>query len=157
MPPPVFLDPARIDTSTLVLDPAAIDALIPHRYEFRLVDGVVYAEKQVGVYAGYHDIRPDAFWVRGHIPGRPIFPGVLMIEVAAQLSSIMYRYYFPGNNFIGFTGVENVRFRGVMQPPARLLMVGKMVEAKPRRMICDCQGFAADQMVFEGRIIGMPV
>lgn len=157
MPPPVILDPAQIDLAQVVMDKGQINAAIPHRFEFSLVDAVVYVDQSSGTYAGYHDVKPDAFWVRGHIPGRPLLPGVLMIECAAQLASIMYRRYFPDSGFIGFTGVDGVKFRGVVQPPARLLIIGRMVEAKPRRVICDSQGFVAGQMIFEGRITGMPV
>ncbi len=157
MPPPVILDPALIDYSQIAIDKAQIEASIPHRFEFSLIDAVICYDVNTGTYAGYHDVRTDAFWVRGHIPGRPLLPGVLMIECAAQLASIMYRRYFPGDTFIGFTGVDGVKFRGVVQPPARLLIVGKMVEAKPRRVICDSQGFVDGQMIFEGRITGMPV
>jgi 3-hydroxyacyl-[acyl-carrier-protein] dehydratase len=157
MPPPVILDPALIDFSHVVMDRAQIEATIPHRFEFLLIDAVVAADAQSGTFAAYHDVKCDAFWVRGHIPDRPLLPGVLMIECAAQLASIMYRRYFPEAGFIGFTGVDRVRFRGVVQPPARLLIVGKAVEAKRRRVICDAQGFVDGQMVFEGRITGMPV
>lgn len=157
MPPPAILDPAAIDLERVLWDRSRIDAILPHRFEFGLVDAVLLADTATGIYAGYYDATPDAWWVRGHIPGRPLLPGVLMIEIAAQLSSIMYHAFVGGNRFMGFAGVDDVKFRGVVEPPARLLVVGRSIEAKPRRMICDTQGFVNGTMVFEARITGMPI
>jgi 3-hydroxyacyl-[acyl-carrier-protein] dehydratase len=157
MPPPLILDPAQLDFSNLIADRAQIERINPHRYEFCLLDGVVFLDTQRAIYAGYHDVRSDAFWVRGHIPGRPLFPGVLMIEAAAQLASYLYRQVFPGPGFLGFVGVDAVKFRGTVTPPNRLVIIGRGRELKPRRMICESQGFVDQTMVFEAVITGMPV
>jgi 3-hydroxyacyl-[acyl-carrier-protein] dehydratase len=157
MPPPAILDPAKLDFSTLLADRAAIERVNPHRYEFALLDGVVYIDQAQGVYAGYHDVRADAFWVRGHVPGRPLLPGVLMIEAAAQLASFLYHQVFPEMGFLGFAGVDDVKFRGVVAPPCRLILVGRGLQIKPRRLICASQAFVGSTMVFEGTITGMPV
>ena len=60
---------------------------------------------------GFKDIRDDEFWVAGHIPGRPLFPGVLMIETAAQLASFYTKKFVGWKGFVGFGAVENCRFR----------------------------------------------
>ena len=157
MPPPLILDPSQLDFSNLVADRAAIEGVNPHRHEFRLLDGVVLLDTERSIYAGYHDVREDAFWVRGHIPGRPLFPGVLMIEVAAQLASYLYNCVFPGKGFLGFAGVDGVKFRGTVEPPCRFVVIGRSTQMKPRRVICQSQGFVGEAMVFEGVITGMPV
>jgi len=157
MPPPVILDPAQLDLSRILLDRKAIDGLLPHRFEFALVDAVVSIDSDTRVFAGYHDILPDAFWTRGHIPGRPLFPGVLMIEVGAQLASLLYSQFFGVGRFLGFAGVDGVKFRGTVEPTCRLVVVGKGIEVRPRRTICDVQGFVGSNMVFEARITGMPI
>ncbi len=157
MHPLAILDPTQLDCSQPLADREAIARLNPHRYEFALLDAVVLMDQEHGLFAGYHDVRPDEFWVRGHIPGRPLFPGVLMIETVAQLASYVYHVRFPSQNFLGFTGVDGVKFRGVVQPPARFLIVGRAKEMKPRRMICEMQGFVNGAMVFEGTITGMTV
>jgi len=157
MPPVPFLDPAQLDFTQLAADRAEIQRINPHRFEFALLDGVVYLDVERGLYAGYHDVHSEEFWVRGHIPGRPLFPGVLMIETAAQLASYLYHRLFPGAGFLGFTGVDNVKFRGTVAPPCRFVIVGKAIQMKPRRMICASQGFVGSTMVFEGEITGMPV
>jgi 3-hydroxyacyl-[acyl-carrier-protein] dehydratase len=157
MPPPTILDPTQLDFSKVVADRAEIQRVNPHRHEFSLIDAVVLLDEKAGIYAGYHDIRPDAFWVRGHIPGRPLFPGVLMIEASAQLASYLYHRLFPGAGFLGFTGVEAVKFRGIVEPPCRFVIIGRAKQMRPRRMICESQGFVGANLVFEGEITGMPV
>jgi 3-hydroxyacyl-[acyl-carrier-protein] dehydratase len=157
MPPPLIIDPAQLDLSNVVADREEIARVNPHRYEFALVDRVVHLDIEHSTYAGYLDLRTDAFWVRGHVPGRPLFPGVLMIECAAQLASYLYHHLLPKMGFLGFTGVDGVKFRGIVEPPCRFVVVGRGVQVKPRRMICASQGFVGDMMVFEGTITGMPV
>jgi len=78
---PLF-DLAWIDTSTVIADKGAIYKVNPHRFEFQQLDGIYMCDVQSNRIVGYRDVRANEFWVRGHIPGRPIFPGVLMIETA---------------------------------------------------------------------------
>jgi len=157
MPPPVILDPSTLDLSRLIADRAEIMRVNPHRHEFALLDGIVHCDVEKGVFAGYHDVREDAFWVRGHIPGRPLFPGVLMIEVAAQLASYLTQRILGTEGFVGFAGVDKVKFRGTIKPPSRFVIVGRGKQVKRRRTVCETQGFVDNTMVFEGEITGMPV
>jgi 3-hydroxyacyl-[acyl-carrier-protein] dehydratase len=157
MPPPPILDPAQVDFSRVLVDRSGIERVNPHRYEFSLLDAVVHIDIEQRVFAGYHDVRPDAFWVRGHIPGRPLFPGVLMIESAGQLASVMYHLTIPDAPFLGFVAADRCKFRGAVEPPARFVLVGRGLQVKPRRVVCEMQGFVDGAMVFEGEITGMPV
>jgi 3-hydroxyacyl-[acyl-carrier-protein] dehydratase len=157
MPPSVILDPAQLDCTNPLAGRAEIEQALPHRHEFALLDGIVLFDRERGVCAGYHDVREDAFWVRGHIPGRPLFPGVLMIEAAAQLASFVHKRLFPDAGFLGFLGVDHVKFRGMVQPPCRFLVVGRATQLRLRRMVCEAQGFVGTTMVFEGEITGMTV
>jgi 3-hydroxyacyl-[acyl-carrier-protein] dehydratase len=157
MPPPIILDPATLDYEHPLADKAEIQRINPHRHEFALLDAIVYCDSEKEVFAGYHDVRADAWWVRGHIPGRPLFPGVLMIETAAQLASFMTHYILGFEGFIGFAGVDNVKFRGAVKPPCRFVIVGRGKNVKRRRTVCECQGFVGDTMVFEAEVTGMRV
>ncbi len=157
MPPLAILDPSRIDFSRLIADREEIMRLNPHRHEFALLDGIAYCDPENSIFAGFHDVREDAWWVRGHVPGRPLFPGVLMIEVAAQLASYLTHRVLGLRGFIGFAGVDKVKFRGTITPPARFVIIGRGKQIKRRRTVCETQGFVGDTMVFEGEITGMPV
>ncbi len=155
MPPQPFIDLDRLDFDHMLADREGICKINPHRFEFAQLDGIIKLDYEAGVIAGYRDVKADEFWVRGHIPGRPIFPGVLMIETAAQLVSYYVVANQPGKGFLGFGGVDGVKFRGSVEPGQRIIMLGKMVEMRPRRCVGDTQAFVDGKMVYEGRIIGM--
>jgi len=155
MPPQPLFDLSSIDTSKVIADRDAIYNVNPHRYEFQLLHGIYMIDHQAGLIAGFRQGSQDEFWVRGHIPGRPIFPGVLMIETAAQLVSYYVMSRQPGKGFLGFGGVTDVKFRGSVVPGQKIVMLGKMVEDRPRRCVGATQGFVDGQMVYEGLITGM--
>ena len=155
MPPQPLFDMSVIDYDNVAITHDEIYAVNPHRYEFALLDGIMFMDWEEGISAGFRDIRDDEFWVRGHIPGRPIFPGVLMIETAAQLVSYYAKAIAKREGFLGFAGVSDVRFRGSVVPGQRLVMCGKMLEIRPRRCIGATQAFVDGEMVYEGLITGM--
>ena len=155
MPPQPIIDLSTLDLSKIVITQDEIYQVNPHRYEFKLLDGIVYMDWEGGIGIGIRDVHDDEFWVRGHIPGRPIFPGVLMIEAGAQLVCFYAMSKSPNSGFLGFAGVENVKFRGSVVPGQRIYMIGKMIEIKRRRCIGITQAFVDGDMVYEGLIKGM--
>ena len=158
MPPKAIVDLREFDLDRLEYGPEEIRKRNPHRFELELLHGVIAFRPEDGIVVGEHRATDDAFWVRGHIPGRPLFPGVLMVELAAQLCSFHWRMQYPDiDRFFGFGGIENTRFRGTVGPGDRLIVVGKVFDLKPRRTIFDTQGFVEDRMVFETRIMGVLV
>lgn len=157
MVPSLLFDPSFVDQSRLQYDVAAIEKVNPHRGAMRMLDGIFWANADGTEAVAFRDIRPDEFWVPGHIPGRPIFPGVLMIEAAAQLASFLTLQRLPDVRFMGFAGVSEVKFRGQVVPGDRLLILGKQLEFRPRRCICAAQGLNKGSLVFEAVITGMPM
>ncbi len=151
---PLF-DLSLIDTGKVEVDQEGIYQVNPHRYEFMQLDGIHLCDFENHRVAGYRDVKDDEFWVRGHIPGRPIFPGVLMMETAAQLVSYYAMQAMPGKGFLGFGGVNDVKFRGSVEPGHRILMVGSMVELRPRRAIGATQAYVDGKLVYEGTITGL--
>ncbi len=156
MPPEVHFDLGRLDLNQVVADQAAIRSINPQRFEMEQLTAIVHVSHNLIV--GYKDVRPDEFWVRGHMPGYPLLPGVLICEAAAQLCSyyIVSQKIMQGD-FIGFGGLENVRFRAPVRPGERLILVGKMVRMNRRQTISNVQGFVGSTMVFHGDVIGMPL
>jgi 3-hydroxyacyl-[acyl-carrier-protein] dehydratase len=157
MPPQHVVDLSQIDPGKILIDKEGIRKLNPQRFEMEHLDAILHIDTEQGVAVGIKEVRPDEFWVRGHIPGRPLLPGVIMIEAAAQLASFYTKYALKYEGFFGFGGVDEVKFRGTVVPPAKLILAGKALEVRPRRSVCYVQGFMDDKMVFEAKITGMPV
>lgn len=158
MPPVTIIDPASIDYSNVVADVEAIEAINPHRHGMRMIDGIVLLDSEEQLIAGYRDCRHDEFWVRGHMPGYPLFPGVLMIEAAAQLACYYTKVHrIFGDSLLGLGGVEEARFRGPVRPGDRLLMIGKGVRIDRRKTEFAVQGYVGSTMVFNLVVFGIPI
>ena len=158
MPPEAIFDVTKLDFTQVVADLEQIRRVNPQRYEMEQLTAIVHVDPEQHLIAGYKDVRPDEFWVRGHMPDYPLMPGVLMCEAAAQLCS----YYIVTNglqagDFIGFGGMEDVRFRGPVRPGDRLVLVSKATRVHRRQTIFETQGFVGTNMVYHGRIIGVPL
>jgi 3-hydroxyacyl-[acyl-carrier-protein] dehydratase len=152
-----FLNLSAVDLTQVVADRDAIYARLPHRYEFMQLDAILKIDVAAGLAVGLRQVRTDEFWVRGHIPSQPIMPGVLMLETAAQMAAYLSQEVQPTGKFLAFGGLEDVRFRSAVFPPATMYIVEKIIEVRPRRTVCDAQGFVDGKLVFEARIIGMPL
>jgi 3-hydroxyacyl-[acyl-carrier-protein] dehydratase len=158
MPPEAFFDVSKVDTAQVVADREAIRRVNPQRFEMEQLTAIVHVDTVQKLIIGYKDVRDDEFWVRGHVPGFPLFPGVLMCEAAAQLCSYYVAVYAPiPGDFLGFGGMENVRFRGKVSPGDRFFLVAKGQRLKVRQSHFAVQGFVGSAMVFNGDIIGVPI
>lgn len=157
MAPPLLYDISQIDLNKTVVDIEGIRKAIPQRFEMEMLTGIVHVDDEQDVVVAYKDLTLDDFWVRGHIPGRPLMPGVLMIECAAQLCAYRTMSLHPERGFIGFARCDNVIFRGTVVPPTRLYMIGKLIEHGRRRSIAQCQGINNGTLVFEATVTGMSV
>lgn len=156
MRPELHFDLKTIDFDKVVADRAAIRQVNPQRHEMEQLDGVVHVDFEHDIAIGFKDVKRDEFWVRGHMPGYPLLPGILMCEASAQLCS----YYcvkkgLLRGDFIGFGGLEHVRFRHPVHPGDRLVLVAKCLRHNRRQMVFNVQGFVDATMVFHGDIIGM--
>jgi 3-hydroxyacyl-[acyl-carrier-protein] dehydratase len=136
------------------MDQEAVRECNPQRGEMEQLNGIIWADPSQGLILGFKDVKPDEFWVEGHIPGRPLFPGVLMIEAAAQLASLYTRKYVGWKGFIGFGGVTEVKFRAQVPPGVRMLLLGKKIWERHKRIACRVQGIVNGNMVFEAEITG---
>jgi 3-hydroxyacyl-[acyl-carrier-protein] dehydratase len=158
MPPEHNFDISQLDLGRIVADREAIRRVNPQRFDFEQLDAIVFVDPARHLVIGYKDVRPEEFWVRGHMPEYPLLPGVLMCEAAAQLCG----YYIcsqnlMGGEFMGFGGLENVRFRNPVFPGERLVLVGKALKVHRRQTVCNVQGFVSGSLVFHGDIIGVPL
>jgi 3-hydroxyacyl-[acyl-carrier-protein] dehydratase len=157
MAPTLLIDLDAVDLDQPIHDAEAIEQVNPHRPPLRMLDGVLWEDPRLVYAVAYHDVRDDAFWVPGHIPGRPLLPGVLMLEAAAQLASFMVLRQLPDHDFLGFAGIDDVKFRGQVVPGDQLLVLMEQTELRKRRCICNTQGVVRGTIVFEATITGMPM
>src|SRR5258708_1912392 len=123
MPPQLLYDLSAIDLNKVLYDQEAIRAVNPQRGDMEHLNAIVHVNADRGEIIGYKDVRDDEFWVAGHIPGRPLLPGVLMIEAAAQVSAFYTSKILGWPGFIGFGGAESIRFRQPVVPDCRLHLV----------------------------------
>jgi 3-hydroxyacyl-[acyl-carrier-protein] dehydratase len=154
MPPQFLLDLSGIDLNHVLFGPEEIRKANPHRGDMEMLQGIIWADNQQHAIMGFKDIGADEFWVSGHIPGRPLFPGVLMIETAAQLASFYTKKYLNWTGFVGFGAADNCRFRMQVSPGVRMIFLAKMVWERHRRILCNTQGIVNGQLAFEGDIMG---
>ena len=157
MPPQLLYDISGIDLDRVVFDQEAIREANPQRGHMEQLNAIVYTEPSLGRIIGYKDVREDEFWVPGHIPGRPLMPGVLMIEAGAQLASFYTRKFVGWKGFIGFGGAEEIRFRQPVPPGRRMYLIGQKLWERHHRINCKIQGIVDGNMVFECSIVGTEI
>lgn len=155
----LIVDPRTLEGRPLLLDLDGIRRILPQRFEMEQLSGVVFCDVERGLVAGFKDVRSDEFWVRGHLPERPLLPGVLMLEAGAQISAILYHLSLRESAaaFIGYAGLDDVRFRGTVEPGTRLHLFARVRALKPRLAIFETQGVVGDRLVFEAVVKGVPV
>jgi 3-hydroxyacyl-[acyl-carrier-protein] dehydratase len=153
-PPPVDL--STLDFTRLHSGKTQIYSLLKQAGRFALLDGVLRFDQTEKLSIGFKDIRADDWWAADHIPGRPIFPGVLMIETAAQLGSWDHLMRHPEQRgFIGFGGLNDTRFRGQVEPGHKLVFVARENRVRSKMFFYGVQGFVENDLVFETEVIGV--
>ncbi len=155
-----FIDPRDYPSDKPALDLDGIHQLIPHRHEFTQVHSILNWNDEEKSCVGFRKGEEDEFWVRGHIPGRPMLPGVLLLEALAQVGIIQIHArcgmsdYHP---WIGFAGAEGVRFRGVVHPGEDLWLPGHLIKLDVSRGYVKWTGQALrsnGEMVANATIVG---
>ena len=154
-----IIHPSEYDLDHVIADIHEIRRWNMQRFEMEQLTAIVHQDETRALCVGYKDVTHDEFWVRGHFPGTPLMPGVIMCEAAAQLSSYYtQRYNLLDAKLIGFGGLEEVRFREPVVPGDRLVIAVERVRVRPKAMIvCRFQGLVRDRIVVDGIIKGVPL
>lgn len=156
---PPIIDIASLDFARVVADREAIDRVLPQRHEMAQLTAIVLDDVERGITVGYKDTSPEDFWTRGHMPGKPLMPGVLMCEAAAQVCS----YHVVANDLmeatmVGFAGLDAVRFRGIVKPGDRLVVMAEKLQLRPKTIVrCRFQCYVDETLVCEGEMRGAPL
>src|SRR5688572_25359114 len=118
---------------------------------------IVHDDLEQHICVGYRDLTDNEFWVSGHMPGFPLMPGVIMCEAAAQvLSYHVQRNNLSGVDVVGFGGIDNVKFRGVVRPGDRLVVACQVTKFRRGRLVvCRFQEFVGGSLVCEGKVTGI--
>ncbi len=113
------------ETPRPLVDARGILQILPHRFPFLLVDRVVSIEPGVRI-AAFKNVSLDEPWVPGHFPGRPVMPGVLIVEALAQAGGLLAHAtepFDPEKKLLFFLGINDCKFRKPVTPGDRLDLV----------------------------------
>jgi len=158
MPPPLLLSPKDLDLTKVVATIDDIRAINPQRFEMEALSAIVLIDPARKLIAGYKDVGANEFWCRGHMPGFPLMPGVMMCEAAAQLCSFyLLKNHVFDTDFIGLGGLSDVQFRKPVQPGDRLVIIARLTRERRIFVECDAQGFVGESMVFNATVQGVPL
>jgi len=152
---PLIVDFSKFDLDNVIADIEEIHRYNPQRYEMEQLTAICYEDRENHIVVGYKDLGPDEFWARGHMPGMPLMPGVIMCEAAAQLASFYSMKYKLMSGTIGFGGLEKVRFRGMVRPGDRFVIVCHLLKLRRVIMTCEFECFVGRNLVCEGILKGI--
>ncbi|MDO4574491.1 MAG: 3-hydroxyacyl-ACP dehydratase FabZ family protein [Planctomycetia bacterium] len=154
---PSILDFSTTDLSKEIASKEEIRKYNSQRFEMEMLDGILYEDSKTRVCVAYQDVSSDAFWVRGHMPGFPLMPGVLMCECAAQAASYVAskEVCLPEDYIVGLGGLDGVKIRGSVRPGDRLLVVARLESVRHNTLLVSFEAVVNGEVVAEGKIRGI--
>ncbi|MBE3572327.1 MAG: 3-hydroxyacyl-ACP dehydratase FabZ [Moorella humiferrea] len=135
------------------MDLVAIQEILPHRYPFLLVDRIL--EVEAGRRAvGQKNVSGNEWYFSGHFPGRPVMPGVLIIEALAQVGAVALLSVpdFRGRVVL-FGGMDGVRFRRQVIPGDVLRLETEIIKLKGRVGKGYGRAWVENELAAEGELL----
>lgn len=145
---------ARPTKKGVFLDIQAIQKILPHRYPFLMVDKIldlVPKERVVGV----KNVTTNEPFFRGHFPGHPIMPGVLILEAMAQTGAILLLDSLknPEQKLAYFMSIDNVRFRKPVFPGDQIQIEVELARYRPTSCKMIGKAFVSNELVCEAEFM----
>lgn len=136
-----------------VLNIQAIMEVIPHRYPFLFVDKVEIVESGVkGV--GFKNVTMNEYFFQGHYPGMPVMPGVIIIEIMAQVGAVILLSH---DDFKGkvpyFAGINKARFKRKVVPGDTLRIEVEIIKLRGSIGIGQGKAYVGDEIAAEGEFM----
>jgi 3-hydroxyacyl-[acyl-carrier-protein] dehydratase len=127
----------------MLLDTEGIQQILPHRYPFLLVDAIEEMERWKRI-VGIKNVSINESYFQGHFPGKPIMPGVLIIESMAQTGGLLLLTEVPDREkkLLYFVSIDNARFRRPVVPGDQLKIEMKVLAWRERGGFCKLDGRA---------------
>ena len=138
------------------LDILQIQALLPHRYPFLLVDRVLECEPKVRL-LGLKNVSFNEPFFQGHFPGLPVFPGVLILEALAQATALLTsqsdELFGKGNTVFYLAGIDDARFKRPVVPGDQLMLEIQYLKSRRNIWSFDCRAEVAGELAASARIM----
>lgn len=142
-----------VDTGSKVLDSGDIQKILPHRYPFLLVDKIIELEQDKRA-VGIKNVTVNEHFFTGHFPGRPVMPGVLIIEAMAQVAGVLMLNKKENVGKIAyFMSLDKARFRKTVLPGDQLRLEVEVVKLKSKTGQVHTRALVDGQVVSEADLM----
>ena len=141
------------EKNSITLNINDISRILPHRYPFLLIDRIIELDPGEEV-VGLKNVTINEPFFNGHFPGKPVMPGVLILEAMGQTGGILLLNSIsqPDSKLILFTGMDKVKFRRMVEPGDQLRMVVRMVKARMGTYKMEAKAFVDGQLAAQAEL-----